>query len=73
MNSRKDVTIERFLLETQPDAPNGDLTALLNDLALAAKIITAQTRRAGLLDILGAIEGLEGNVLKMRLNLCASM
>ena len=53
MDDQKNVTIERFLLETQPDTLNGDLTALLYDLALAAKLITAQTRRAGLLDILG--------------------
>jgi fructose-1,6-bisphosphatase I len=47
------VTIERFLLDTQPDYARGELTGILYDLALAAKIITAQTRRAGLLDILG--------------------
>lgn len=51
--SSKIVTIERFLLETQPDYARGDFTALLYDLALAAKVIAAQTRRAGLLDILG--------------------
>lgn len=50
------ITIERFLLETQPDYARGDLTSLLYDLALAAKIIAAQTRRAGLLDILGYAE-----------------
>jgi fructose-1,6-bisphosphatase I len=53
MTSNKIITIERFLLESQPDYVHGDLTALLYDLALAAKIIAAQTRRAGLLDILG--------------------
>ncbi len=53
MINDKIITIERFLLETQPDYARGDLTALLYDLALAAKIISAQTRRAGLLDILG--------------------
>jgi fructose-1,6-bisphosphatase I len=47
------VTIERFLLDTQPDYARGELTGILYDLALAAKIIAAQTRRAGLLDILG--------------------
>ena len=51
--NEKIITIERFLLESQPDYARGDLTALLYDLALAAKIISAQTRRAGLLDILG--------------------
>ena len=53
MYSEKIITIERFLLETQPDYARGDLTSILYDLALAAKIISAQTRRAGLLDILG--------------------
>ncbi|MBC8332824.1 MAG: class 1 fructose-bisphosphatase [Anaerolineales bacterium] len=53
MLTTKIVTIERFLLDTQPDYARGDLTALLYDLALAAKVIASQTRRAGLLDILG--------------------
>jgi len=47
------ITIERFLLDTQPETARGDLTAILYDLALGAKIIAAQTRRAGLLDVLG--------------------
>ncbi len=49
----KIVTIERFLLDTQPEDAKGDLTAILYDLALAGKIISAQTRRAGLLNMLG--------------------
>ena len=53
MNKNQIITIERFLLDSQPDYARGDLTALLYDLALTAKIISAQTRRAGLLDILG--------------------
>ena len=47
------VTIERFLLDKQPEYAKGDLTTILYDLALAGKIISAQTRRAGLLDVLG--------------------
>ncbi len=47
------VTIERFLLDTQPEYARGAFTALLYDLALAGKVISAQTRRAGLLDMLG--------------------
>ena len=47
------VTIERFLLDSQPQYAKGDLTAILYDMALAGKIISAQTRRAGLLDVLG--------------------
>jgi fructose-1,6-bisphosphatase I len=53
MSDSKIITIERFLLDTQPDYARGELTGILYDLALAAKIIAAQTRRAGLLDILG--------------------
>jgi fructose-1,6-bisphosphatase I len=53
MNTRKVVTIERYLLETQPEYARGELTSLLYDLALAGKIISSQTRRAGLLNILG--------------------
>lgn len=47
------ITIERFLLDTQPEYAKGDLTAIFYDLAMAGKMIAAQTRRAGLLDILG--------------------
>lgn len=46
-------TIERFLLEHQPDYARGELTNLLYDIALAAKIIAIKTNRAGLVDILG--------------------
>ena len=53
MKNQKIITIERYLLDTQPEYARGDLTSLLYDMALAAKIISAQTRRAGLLDILG--------------------
>jgi len=49
----KIVTIERFLLDTQPEYATGELTAIFYDLAVAGKIISAQTRRAGLLDLLG--------------------
>jgi fructose-1,6-bisphosphatase I len=49
------VTIERHILDAQakfPDA-SGDLTNLLYDLALAAKIIAREVNKAGLVDILG--------------------
>jgi fructose-1,6-bisphosphatase I len=50
------VTIERFIMEQERRSPNtsGELSDLLYDLALAAKIISRQVRRAGLTDILGA-------------------
>ncbi len=53
MINSKIITIERFLKETQPSYARGDLTAVLYDLAFAAKIIAAETRKAGLLDIVG--------------------
>ncbi|MGB1250905.1 MAG: class 1 fructose-bisphosphatase [Candidatus Promineifilaceae bacterium] len=49
----KIVTIERFILENQPDYARGEFTNLLYDIALAAKIIAHKTNRAGLVDILG--------------------
>jgi fructose-1,6-bisphosphatase I len=52
----KVVTMERYILDQQLDFPEatGTLTALLYDLALAAKMIASHTTRAGLADILGA-------------------
>lgn len=49
----KIVTIERFILDHQPDYARGEFTNLLYDIALAAKIISQKTNRAGLVDILG--------------------
>src|SRR5213075_361743 len=51
------ITIERFILEQErlyPEA-TGELSNLLYDICLAAKIISRQVRRAGLTDILGAM------------------
>lgn len=47
-------TIERYILDHQPDYARGELTNLLYDVALAAKIIAHKTNRAGLIDILGS-------------------
>ncbi len=47
------VTIERFILDHQPEDAMGDFTYLLYDIALAAKAISAKANRAGLIDILG--------------------
>jgi fructose-1,6-bisphosphatase I len=49
------ITIERYIMEQErlhPEA-TGELSNLLYDLCLAAKIISRQVRRAGLTDILG--------------------
>jgi fructose-1,6-bisphosphatase I len=49
------VTIERHILEQQQQHPEatGVLTSILYDLALAGKLISRETNRAGLTDILG--------------------
>jgi fructose-1,6-bisphosphatase I len=47
------VTIERFLADTQPAGSTGDLSRLLDDIALAGKLIASRTRRAGLTELLG--------------------
>jgi fructose-1,6-bisphosphatase I len=53
------VTIERFIIEQErrffPDA-TGELSNLLYDVCLAAKIISRNVRRAGLSDILGELD-----------------
>lgn len=51
--SDKVLTIERFILDNQPDYARGEFTNLLYDIALTAKIISHKTNRAGLTDILG--------------------
>src|ERR1051325_1071728 len=51
------ITIERYIMEQErlhPEA-TGELSNLLYDLCLAAKIISRQVRRAGLTDILGEV------------------
>ncbi len=50
------VTISRFLVEEERRHPEatGAFTALLHDIALAAKVIGREVNKAGLVDILGA-------------------
>ena len=60
------VTIERFIIEQErlhPEA-SGELSGLLYDLALAAKMIASKVRMAGIADILGATdhENVQGEV-----------
>ena len=52
------VTIERFIIEQEKLHPEatGELSGVLYDLALAAKMIANKVRSAGLADILGATE-----------------
>ena len=49
-------TLERLILDQEREHPEatGELTNVLYDIALAAKLIAAQIRRAGLVNILGA-------------------
>lgn len=50
------VTIERFIIEEERQHPDatGQLSGILYDLALAAKMIANKVRSAGLVDILGS-------------------
>jgi len=50
------VTIERFIIEQERQFPEatGELSGVLYDIALAAKMIASKVRAAGLVDILGA-------------------
>jgi fructose-1,6-bisphosphatase I len=52
------VTIERYIIEQEKLFPEatGELSGILYDIALAAKMISSKVRRAGLVDILGALE-----------------
>jgi fructose-1,6-bisphosphatase I len=53
------ITIERHILDQQRKHPEatGTLTSILYDLALAGKLISRETTRAALADILGLTEG----------------
>ncbi|MBI2401705.1 MAG: class 1 fructose-bisphosphatase [Gemmatimonadetes bacterium] len=56
MPGSKIVTIESFIIEQERlhPAATGELSNLLYDIALAAKIISGNVRRAGLVDVLGS-------------------
>ena len=60
------VTIERYIIEQERMHPEatGELSGILYDMALAAKMISSRVRRAGLADILGAtdIENVQGEI-----------
>ena len=52
------VTLSEFIMERQADFPyaSGDLSRLLADIGIAAKIVNHKVNKAGLQDILGAME-----------------
>lgn len=56
--AKKLITIERHIQEQQRQYPHatGVFTSMLQDMALAAKIISQETNRAGLGDVLGATD-----------------
>jgi len=61
-------TIESHILEMQSLHPSasGDFTGLLSDIAFAAKVISREVNKAGLVDILGATgdENIQGEVVQ---------
>ena len=63
MAQPKLVTIERHMAEQQKQHPQatGTFTKMLQDMALAAKLISRETNRAGLTDILGYADTREAN------------
>ena len=69
------VTIERFIIEQERlhSGATGELSGILYDLALAAKMIAIKVRQAGLADILGAAEteNVQGEI-QQRLDLFAN-
>ncbi len=60
------VTIDRYIIEQERMHPEatGELSGILYDMALAAKMISSRVRRAGLADILGSteIENVQGEI-----------
>lgn len=55
MPHRRFMTLERHIIESERKYPQatGELSAILSDLALAAKIISLEVNKAGLVEILG--------------------
>jgi len=52
------MTIQRYIAEGERSHPGatGEFSTLLRNIALAAKIVSREVRRAGLVDILGAVQ-----------------
>lgn len=52
---RKGMTLETFIMEGMLGSPaaTGTFTSLLNQISFAAKLVTSQVRRAGLVNVLG--------------------
>jgi len=67
-NPKKFMTLERFIHEQEHMYPHatGDFSAILHDLALAAKLVWREVSKAGLVDILGTTnrKNISGDVVK---------
>jgi len=57
------VTLDEFIIRRQKDFPfaSGELTGLLRDIGVAAKIVNREVNKAGLVNILGMAETQSGN------------
>jgi fructose-1,6-bisphosphatase I len=57
------VTLDEFIIRRQKDFPfaSGELTGLLRDIGVAAKIVNREVNKAGLVNILGTAENQGGN------------
>ncbi|MFI5218450.1 MAG: class 1 fructose-bisphosphatase [Bacteroidia bacterium] len=55
MNRKKVTTLGQFIIERQADFPyaKGELSRLLRDIGIAAKLVNREVNKAGLVDILG--------------------
>jgi fructose-1,6-bisphosphatase I len=55
MNKKRVITLGQFIIEKQADFPyaKGELSRLLRDIGIAAKIVNREVNKAGLVDILG--------------------
>ena len=56
-NKSRVVTLGQFIIERQNEYPNskGELSRLLRDIGIAAKIVNREVNKAGLVDILGEV------------------
>lgn len=57
------ITLDEFIIRRQKDFPfaSGELTGLLRDIGVAAKIVNREVNKAGLLNILGTADSGPGN------------
>lgn len=62
MNNRI-ITLDEFIIHRQKDFPfaSGELTGLLRDIGVAAKIVNREVNKAGLVNILGKAGSADGN------------